>query len=113
MGLQLVDKRLRSLSVFLGNHSRTLSSVVSVLLGLLHLSLLLLGDLGREDIWCGKNFVKVLELLSCPQSVGVRDVGTVDLGDVGEAVHDEGTTEHSVGDIIGLDSEGGESLKGF
>jgi hypothetical protein len=65
----------------------------------------------REDGWCRKDLVKVLELLACTLLVAISHCLVVDLHNVGEAVHDKCSKQHCVGHFVLLDRQAHETRK--
>lgn len=108
---QASDKILRGLSIFLSDHALIFDGGLAVLLALFLVSALAChrAKNGRRR----QNLVEVLELLPGALLVAVGDRTVVDLFDVGEAIDDECTQEHSVRYFIPFNGQAHQARQGL
>lgn len=106
-----LHKCLSSLSILFSYHPSCLGGMSSIIF--IVPSVLVVDNLGREDIGCGEDLIEVLELLSCLHTLLLCDFDIIDILDSWESVDDEATAEDCFGNIIVLNGERSEQLKCF
>ena len=101
---EIIDKVLGCLLVFLSNHSSRFSSSMSIIF-IFFLTYFFLANFRREYVWCWQYLIKVLELLSCFESIRVGDCHSIDFCYIGEPVDNKCSNKNGAWDFIVIDTK--------